>query len=324
MANEENNEQAQAPEEKPSTDDVLDAGPQFDENDPEFALNQALEADEPQEHEDDATREGIPEEESVADVQADEQRDEEGTEAQTESEAEDEEAVDPDEQIAITRDEYERLMEMMGMDEEDAPVTPESAPEEKKAEEKAEEPAKQETPQPVTAENFKLPETDDELVDLLSSPEAYNKHVSSLLESAVTTTLQAVEPMIAERSMNAYAAARFQEKFFEEHPHLVKRPQFVTKALAAAQRKLGPNASWDELYAETDKNCAFADRVAAQVKNTGGRTKKAGRYSPKATRKSRPTSQPKKASPTEEAFEEMNQISYDQQTAQLLRDVGAL
>lgn len=321
-------------ESTPAVDEVLEGGPEYDEFDPEYVLNQALDA------EDDAPEvESDPEpqpefdeaEQYEKDLQGDEEVEQrEDTKPETAKKTGDKEEVDgeaeadedPDEELSITRGEYARLMDMLGLDDDGAPATPEPAPTEE-PEAKEEAPATPK-PQPISAENFKLPETDDELVDVLSSPEAYKTHISNVVENSVTTALAAIEPIIADRAMRAYYAMQFEMQVNEALPGVSHELQ--KRALMSAQRKLGSNASYDDLLKETIENCRFAARVAGQAKKAGERGKpKPGRFAPKTSRKTRPNAQQPKPNPTEEAFAEMvEQPGYSNADAAFLRDLGAV
>lgn len=297
--------------------DILADGPALDENNPEYVLEQALADEEP-------TGQGAPREEIGShgeEVQHQEETDDAGQEPDAKpAQEEDGGQEEVGGEITLSSDQYERIMAMLGLDDGEA-----AAPAPAQAEEKAPEPKEEAKPlKPIEVAAFALPKTNDEVIDLISDVESYNRHINNLLEHAVSSTLAAVEPLIAQRSIEAYAAARFQERFFEKHPNLVKRPQFVNRALAAAQKTCGPDASWDELFAETERNCEFADKVAREVQKTNKQTRdQAGRYSPKTTRQSRPTLQQPKRSPTEEALAEITTPgTYDAQAAQLLSAIG--
>jgi hypothetical protein len=312
-------EQSAANDAKDTTtvEDYLSDGPQFDEFDPEFALQQALDADEP------AQEEATDHEEELQHEEVDEVISEAPASAE-EADAGQEEVGDGEADVGeyvLSADQYERIMDMLGLDGEDGEAAP--ATQEATAEEA---PAPKPAVSPIESMGLKLPETDDELFEILATPEGYNKHVSGLIEHAVTAAIAQMEPLVAKRSIEAYAAVRFEEKFFEKNPHLVQRPALVNKAMAAAMRKLGPNASWDAIFEETDKNCAFADAFAKNAEKAKQRSAPpSNRFSPKTARKTQANARDKKMTPTEEAFADMGSIpDYDESTSRLLQDIGVL
>jgi hypothetical protein len=291
-----------------TVEDLMGDAPDMGAEDPQALFMEAVENDNnPYTEEVDSHEEGMqaPEGDGYeeADSDAEEGQQEEGQ-------------VD-DGEVTVSRDAYERIMAMLGLEEGDLEAAAAPAPAEEAKPEVLTPPV-----QPLAA--FKLPETADELLDKLTDPEQYAQHIGSLIQHAVERTIAAMDPIIHERAGYVYQAIEFDKKFFEKHPE-VPVPLAI-KGLATAQKKLGANASWDDLFAETEKNCAFAMNVAKSVKNANGRTKaNAGRYSPQTTRRSRPSIDGPKASPTDEVMSKiMSPKEYEPQALQLLRDVGVM
>lgn len=322
--------QASAESDAPDVDQILAGGPDIDENHPEYAFHQAIAAEEarPPVSEDDSQQEeqdndAVQEQEGDAGLPEDFRQAIEAERDEAQAQEEEQEVDDDRGDVTLPRDAYDRIVEMLGLDAEEAPVAAPVPAQEAKAEEPVQEQPKPEV-RPIEEMGLRLPKDDDEFVDIMSSAEAYNQHVSGLIEHAVTSTLSRVEPLIAQRASYIYQAQRFNEQFFEKHPNVPV--QLAIKGLAAAQKKLGPNATWDDLFVETEKNCAFAEAVARNHKKASSRGKNTrGRFSPKTARQTRPAQNTKKLSPTEEALRDISQpMHYTAQDAQFLRDVGAL
>lgn len=236
----------------------------------------------------------------------------------SEEEGQQEGQVD-DEPVTVSRDAYERILSMLGLEDEDIQGA--------QAEEKPVEDAPEVlTPpvQPLSNLAFKLPETADELLDIQTDPVLYAQHIGALIQNTIEQTVAAMTPVVNERAGYIYQAMEFDKRFFEKHPEVPVK--LAIKGLATAQKTLGPNASWDDLFAETEKNCAFAMGVAKSMKSANSRTTgKSGRYAPQTTRRSRPGLDGPKASPTQEVMSKiMSPTDYDAQTVQLLRDVGTM
>lgn len=302
-----------------TVEDILSGGPGPDVLDTPPSFMETVQADndtEPEGYVPDNGEEELPYEEEV---QAPEGSRSEKAHADAGQEEQHEEEVveDDDEEISMRRGDYKRMLEMLGLDDTDvqaAQETPVANPEAAAAE----------APVPVapTPLTMNLPKTYDELIELQSNPEQYAQHIGNIVNNAVAQALASVEPIINQRAAYVYQASEFNRKFFEEYPE-VPVPVAI-KGLQVAQRKLGPDASWDDLYSETAQNCAFAMAVAKTAKKADQRTNgRAGRFSPQTARRTRPGTPAPKRTVTEEVMANITQPKgYDDQTAQLLHDIG--
>ena len=247
----------------------------------------------------------------------------EGNEPEEVQEEAEEEEVDDDGPVQLTRAEYEDMLDLMGDGEgEEEVVAPVVEPEPVVVEA----PPEVVAPEPVVT--FQMPENEDDMVDILSDPTKYAEHMqgfaAQIAAQTQTQMLAAIEPIIASRAIEAISAQKFNDKFFEENPDLIKRPQLVRKALAAAQKKLGADASWDDLYDQTNKNVAFARATKKSIDKSAKRTKDTrGKFAPKSTRKARPVKAQKQAvDPTEQFLADINQAPGNRDVAQLLNDLA--
>lgn len=306
-----------------TVEDVMGDAPDSGMEDPRALFMQTVESDnnpypegqEPEQeptHEEEVQVEEQHEEESEAEVDADAK--EEGQDGEVEVED------GEDEEVTVSSEAYERLLAMLGMEDEEAPE-----PEAKEPEPGDVKPEDVKLPaEPLSRSEFKLPTTADELIDIQTDPELYSKHIHSLIQHAVEQTVAAMDPIVHQRAGQVYQAIEFDKKFFEKHPEVP--PKLAVLGLATAQKKLGPDASFDDLFSETEKNCAFAMQVAQSRKAATARTNGSrGRNAPRSARTSRPNASPPKVSPTEEVMQKiMSPKAYDAQTVELLRDIGNL
>lgn len=306
-----------------TVEDLMGDGPGPGAEDPQALFMEAIQNDNnpypegegPEEVDDHAEEVQVPtgrqREEAPAVPDPDGQEDE-GQEAEGEVE----------EDVVVSRDAYERILSMLGLDDEDLKSAQTPAKEEALEEAKPE-PLKPPT-KPLSESQFKLPETYDDLIEMQSDPEKYAAHMNAMIQNAVEKTVAAMEPIINERASYIYQAIEFDKRFFEKHPEVPVK--LAIKGLATAQKNLGPNASWDDLFVETEKNCAFAMNVAQSMKRADSRTRdRVGRNAPKTTRRSRPTLNGAQVSPTEEVLANITSPGdYDRDTIQLLRDVGTM
>lgn len=296
--------------------EILEAGPQSDDFGLEDIVGEQLQEQESHE-------EGMQErvEEEYADADAVEEDDAKQEEQQEEVADEAEPGEEGEESFQISRDDYQRLIEML------QPGA--------KANEVQPEPTKQEAPVPeapkpeplrdIAQHGLVLPKTDDEMMEILSTPEGYSRHISDVVASAVMTTIAEMEMVLKDRFFEFNAAMQFDRDFIMENPEAAEDLQTAIMAVQAAQRKLGPNPDYKELLSESGKNFKVAKRIASGAKKLESKRQPApGRYAPKATRTQRPASKPAKMTPTEEAFAEMEIPAYDKETTELLRAVGTL
>lgn len=234
-------------------------------------------------------------------------------------EGQQEEEVD-DESIEINKTDYQRILAMLGIDEEE---NAQALVEVIKTEKTPKDDGIPKVPTtPLSALEFKLPDNADDLIDTLTDPEKYAAHTNAFVQHVVERTVAAMEPVINERAGYIYQAIEFDKRFFEKHPEVPVK--LAVKALATAQKKLGTDASWDDLFVETEKNCAFAMGVAKTMKHADSRANAhRGRNAPQTARTSRPNLNGRQVSPTEEVMQKITSPKdYDAQTVQLLRDIG--
>lgn len=306
-----------------TVEDLMGDGPGPNAEDPQALFMQAVENDNnpwPQGYDSDGNQiEEVNDNEEVQGQGPQEQWEEDArADAQHEEEGQQEGQVDESgEDVTVSRDAYERILSMLGLEDED--IQAEKAPVKEEAPEVLTPPT-----QPLSDLAFKIPTDPDELLEIQTDPEKYAQHINALIQNTIEQTVAAMTPVVNERAGYIYQAMEFDKRFFEKHPQVPVK--LAIKALATAQKTLGANASWDDLFVETEKNCAFAMGVAKSMKSADSRTNsRAGRFAPQTARKSRPSLGGPKPSPTDEVMSKITSpTDYDAQTVQLLRDVGTM